>query len=117
MKIVWLTASLILVLGVGLVVHKLTPGALAEHESAASASALFARHCAKCHGKDGRAKGTRARAKRTRNLTDPQWQDRVTDERIFNTINNGKKRMPGFGKKLSESEVDSLVQYVRGLQR
>jgi len=25
--------------------------------------------------------------------------------------------MPAFGKKLSEAEVDSLVQYVRGLKK
>lgn len=117
MRFVRLTASTILVLAIALVAfaHKSTP--TAAPESPASASELYARNCAKCHGKDGRAKGIKARATGTRNLTDPQWQERVSDERIFNTINNGKGKMPGFGKKLSEAEIDSLVQYVRGLKK
>jgi mono/diheme cytochrome c family protein len=119
MKIFSRTVSIIFVFAVALVAvaHNSTPRSAVEHESAASASALFAEHCAKCHGKDGRAKGLKAKATGTRNLTDPQWQDRVSDERIFNAINNGKGRMPGFGKKLSESDVDSLVQYVRSLKK
>jgi mono/diheme cytochrome c family protein len=119
MKFFCLTASTILVLTISLVTiaHKSIPAAMATHESAASASELYARHCSECHGKDGRAKGFKAKAKGTRNLTDPQWQERVSDERIFNTINNGKGHMPAFAKKLSEAEIDSLVQYVRGLKK
>ncbi|MCU1267003.1 MAG: cytochrome c class [Acidobacteria bacterium] len=119
MKIVWLTVSMIFVLAFVLVgvAHNAMPASIDAHETADDSSALFAKHCADCHGKDGRAKGFKAKAKGTRNLTDPQWQDRVSDERIFNAINNGKGRMPAFGKKLSETQVNSLVQYVRGLKR
>ena len=119
MKTVWLMATLVLVLTPALfaVAHTPTPVPVAAPESAASAAELFSRNCAKCHGKDGRARGLKSKLKGTRNLTDPQWQDRVSDERIFNIITNGKGRMPGFGKKLSDAEVDSLVQYVRGLKR
>ena len=53
----------------------------------------------------------------SRNLADAEWQDRVTDERIFNSINNGKGKMPAFGKKLSEADVNSLVNYVRTLKK
>jgi mono/diheme cytochrome c family protein len=119
MRFVWLTTSTILVLAIAVVAiaHKSTPAAMAVLESPASAAELYAKNCSKCHGSDGRAKGLKARATGTRNLTDPQWQERVSDERIFNTINNGKGKMPGFGKKLSEAEIDSLVQYVRGLKK
>lgn len=118
MKTVWLMSALVLVLAPALfvVANSPTPGPVAAPESAASAAGLFSRHCAKCHGRDGRAR-IKNKVKGTRNLTDPQWQDRVSDERIFNVISNGKGRMPGFGKKLSDAEVDSLVQYVRGLRK
>lgn len=118
MKTAWLIATLVLVLTPALfaVAHGPAPGTVAAPESAASAAGLFSRRCAKCHGRDGRAR-IKNKVKGTRNLADPQWQDRVSDERIFNVISNGKGRMPGFGKKLSEAEVDSLVQYVRGLKR
>jgi mono/diheme cytochrome c family protein len=84
---------------------------------ASSAAELFAKHCASCHGKDGQAKTLKARLKHARNLTDGDWQDTVSDERIFNSIARGKGKMPGFSKKLSDSEIDSLVTYVRSLKR
>jgi mono/diheme cytochrome c family protein len=46
----------------------------------------------------------------------PAWQSGVTDERLFNSISNGKGKMPAFGKKFSESEINSLVKYVRTLK-
>ena len=44
-----------------------------------------------------------------RNLTDAEWQDRISEERIFNSIMNGKGKMPSYQKKLSEREIDLLV--------
>ena len=52
-----------------------------------------------------------------RNLSDAAWQDSASDERIFNVINNGKGKMPAFGKKLSEAQVDELLKYVRSLKK
>jgi cytochrome c oxidase cbb3-type subunit 3 len=82
-----------------------------------NAAALFSKNCARCHGRDGRASGLKAKATGARNLTDAKWQDRVSDERIFNSINNGKGKMPAYGKKLSEAEIDALVSYVRTLKK
>src|SRR5437764_1090529 len=52
-----------------------------------------------------------------RDLTDAAWQSDVTDERIFNSISNGKGKMPSFKKKLTTEQIESLVAYVRGLKR
>ena len=82
-----------------------------------NAADLFKKNCARCHGRDGRANGLKAKATGTRNLTAAKWQDRVSDERIFNSISNGKGKMPAYGKKLSEAEIDSLVTYVRSLKK
>ena len=82
-----------------------------------SAAALYSRNCASCHGRDGRAKTLKAKLNHARNLTDSEWQNRVSDERIFNSVMNGKGKMPGYGKKLSETEIDSLVNYVRSLKK
>jgi len=89
----------------------------ASRSSARSAAELYTKNCASCHGKDGRAKTVKAKLNHARDLTDPVWQERATDERLFNTIMNGKQKMPGFSKKLSEQEINSLVTYVRGLKR
>jgi mono/diheme cytochrome c family protein len=85
--------------------------------SARSAAELYAKHCASCHGKDGRAKTFKAKLNHARDLSDQAWQGDASDERIFNAIMNGKRKMPGFSKKLSEPEIDALVSYVRALKR
>ena len=77
----------------------------------------FAKNCATCHGKDGRAKTFKAKFNHARDLTDPQWQSGVTDERIFNSITNGKGKMPSFKRKLTNEQIESLVTYVRGLKK
>lgn len=86
-------------------------------ESSRKAAELYAKSCASCHGKDGRAKSFKGKLAHARNLADPEWQGNVTDERIFNSITGGKRKMPAFGKKLSDAEIDSLVGYVRGLRQ
>jgi mono/diheme cytochrome c family protein len=80
-------------------------------------NSLFAKNCATCHGKDGRAKTFKAKFNHARDLTDPEWQGSVTDERLFNSISNGRGHMPAWSKKLSETEINSLVAYVRQLKK
>ena len=80
------------------------------------AGAIYAGHCATCHGKDGQAKTFKAKFNHTRNLTDAAWQAGVSDEHLYNSISNGKGKMPAFGKKLSAAEINELVAYVRRLK-
>ena len=80
-------------------------------------SVLFEEKCATCHGKDGQAKTFKAKFNHARNLTDAKWQSEVSDERLFNSISNGKAKMPAWGKKFSEAQINSLVAYVRSLKK
>lgn len=89
----------------------------ANHTSSRSAAELYTKHCASCHGKDGQAKTFKAKFNHARDLTDPAWQEDASDERLFNSIMNGKRKMPAFSKKLSEQDINVLVSYVRGLKR
>ena len=82
-----------------------------------TAAELYAKHCASCHGKDGRARTFKAKFNHARDLTDPLWQDEVSDERLFNSIMNGKKKMPSYRKKLAEEQINSLIAYVRTFAR
>jgi len=88
-----------------------------ESPTTDDASTLFGSECATCHGKDGKAKTFKAKFNHARNLTDPTWQVEVTDERLYNSIHNGKGKMPAFGKKLSDAQINSLVAYVRTLKQ
>lgn len=83
------------------------------------ASQTYRRYCVSCHGNDGKAKTSKGKFSHARDLTDAQWQGDVSDERIFNSIMNGRNlrgNMPAFANKLNEKEVDSLVSFVRGLK-
>ena len=81
------------------------------------AATLFAKNCASCHGKDGRAQTFKAKFNHARDRSDAAWQREAGDERVANSITNGRGKMPKFGKKLSPPEIDSLVAYVRGLKK
>jgi mono/diheme cytochrome c family protein len=85
-------------------------------DNARTASQMYRRHCISCHGSDGKAKTSKGRFSHARDLTDAQWQADVSDERIFNSIMNGRNvrgNMPAFSDKLNEREVNSLVSFVR----
>jgi mono/diheme cytochrome c family protein len=93
------------------------PSLSMDAPAAGDARALYDKKCAECHGKDGQSHTFRGKHTHSRDLTDPQWQDQVTDERIYNSISNGKEKMPAFKKKLSEADINSLVTFVRNLKR
>jgi cbb3-type cytochrome c oxidase subunit III len=94
-----------------------SPTANAGAFPAVNAAQLYAKQCASCHGKDGQAKTIKGKLKHARNLTDAVWQEKVSDERIFNSIMNGKEKMPAYGKKLSQEQIEALATYVRALKK
>ena len=96
---------------------KTQAGVAESFATLSDAKSTYDAKCAKCHGKDGRGKTMRGRLAHARDLTIAQWQNDVTDERLFNSISNGRGKMPGFKKQLSEPDIDALVSYVRGLKR
>jgi mono/diheme cytochrome c family protein len=83
------------------------------------ATQTYRRYCVSCHGADGKAKTSKGKYSHARDLTDAEWHANVSDERIFNSIMNGRNQrgnMPSFANKLNEKEVNSLVSFVRGLK-
>ena len=95
--------------------HSIKP--MSPEQANVDAKGLFTKECATCHGKDGQAKTFKAKFNHARNLTDAKWQAEVTDERLVNSIHNGKGKMPAFGKKLSDSQINALVAFVRTLKQ
>jgi len=75
---------------------------------------LFAQHCARCHGPDG--KGLKE-VPGVRDLTDLNLMGLLTDERIKLTIRMGKPpTMPAFSH-FAEPSLKVLVAYVRQLSQ
>ena len=88
----------------------------ANSSNVRTAPQLYRKYCVSCHGRDGRAKTSKGKFSHARDLTDAQWQDEVTDERIFNSIMNGRSvrgNMPLFSNKIDQKEAESLVNFVR----
>lgn len=93
-------------------------GAQGHGQTPINPAVTYARNCATCHGKDGRASTFKSKHhEHARDLTDSRWQEDATDERIFNSISNGKGKMPAFKRKLTNEQIESLVSYVRGLKK
>ena len=113
--IVYLVLLIISIIGLSLAVT------ISRDVSASSAggdaASVYSSKCASCHGRDGRAKSMHSKHEHARDLTSAEWQDSVSDERIYNSISNGKGKMPAFKKKLSDAQIDELVNYVRRLRK
>lgn len=77
---------------------------------------LFKQKCAKCHGQDG-AGNNYGQIVGATNLTQSEWQLRVDDKRLLNSIKHGRGQMPAFGEKLTEDQIASLALYVRTLAK
>jgi mono/diheme cytochrome c family protein len=119
MNLIWTLSAAISLLGAGGFTYPHSSESLSR-PSARSAVQIYTKYCVECHGSDGQAKTRKAKFNHARNIADPAWQDGVSDERIFNSIMNGRNvlgAMPAFKKKISEEEVDSLVTFVRGLKK
>ncbi len=67
--------------------------------------------CAQCHGPKGEG-GVGP------SLSDPKFQDKYTDQQVFDTINNGHKAtsMIAWGEVLSSEQIEQLVDYIRQLR-
>lgn len=75
----------------------------------------FVRHCARCHGADG--KGV-AKMQPIPDFSDSAWQNARTDAQIRRTIQMGiAPRMPAYGRRFMEPTQASLVGAIRRLAR
>jgi mono/diheme cytochrome c family protein len=82
---------------------------------------LFNRNCARCHGADGRSDTPQGKLFLAPDFTDQEWwskNSRITNTKALRSvIVRGKAAMPAFGKKLSRSEIDLLLERVRSFRK
>lgn len=72
----------------------------------------WSQNCTQCHGQLGRGDGPRGPMLKATNLSDPEWQAKVTDEQIAATIKLGRGAMPAFSQ-LPDVTIANLVKLVR----
>ena len=87
-------------------------------ESLAVGQKIYSKTCAMCHGKSGDADGPAVIELNIHpaKLSDPQLGTE-SDGSLFWKITTGKKPMPAFGKRISETDRWNLVNYIRTLPK
>lgn len=83
--------------------------------------AVYERHCATCHGAEGRADGPGAAALPIKPppFTDGRLLNPLTDEFLATVIRDGAAavglapQMPAFGRLLTEREIRDVIAYIR----
>ena len=84
--------------------------------AADSGAQLFGSKCAMCHGKEGAANTPMAKNMKLKPLSSPEVQ-KASDAELKTTIEKGKGKMPAYGSKLSSTQIDELVKYIRSLKK
>ena len=87
-------------------------------DSIAAGQKIYSKTCAMCHGKGGDADGPAVIELNIHpaKLSDPKLANE-SDGSLFWKITTGKKPMPAYGKRLSETDRWNLVNYVRTLSK
>jgi mono/diheme cytochrome c family protein len=87
-------------------------------ESVAAGQKIYSKTCAMCHGKSGDADGPAVIELNIHpaKLSDPNLATE-SDGSLFWKMTTGRKPMPAYGKRLSETDRWNLVNYVRTLPK
>ena len=92
-----------------------------EKPSRTKGRALYKGRCILCHGVEGDGKGKLAKIIKTPPPFNFQYS-RLPDNMIQDIVSKGgaavgrSPKMPSFGAELSESDIDSLIMYIKGFR-
>lgn len=78
---------------------------------------LYAAYCARCHGEKGEGNPRAAKRQPSLDLLASSMVRRGDRALIHDRIAKGKGPMPGFARRLSPGEIESLVDFTIELQR
>ena len=90
----------------------------ATQDSIGAGQKIYSKTCAMCHGKTGDADGPAVIELNIHpaKLSDPKLATE-SDGSLFWKITTGKKPMPAYGKRISETDRWNLVNYIRTLPK
>lgn len=106
--------------GLGLVFGLTADAQAADVEAG---KARYGALCASCHGPTGKGDGPAGGAlnPKPRDLSDPAWQAKVSDEHIRKVTKQGgpavglSPLMPPLGAGMSDADLDNVVAFIRSL--
>ena len=96
--------------------------AFAGASRAAEVKENWEKHCAKCHGADGKGQTKMGRQSGAKDYTDPKVQAEMKDDNALKVIkegivDKGKKKMDPYKDKLSDEEIKALIAYIRAFKK
>ena len=88
----------------------------------ADATENWGKHCASCHGKDGKGETKAGKKAGVKDQTDAAYHSNLTDDKMFKSIKEGlkdgeKEKMKPYAEKLSDDEIKALVAKVRSFKK
>jgi mono/diheme cytochrome c family protein len=80
--------------------------------------AVWDKHCASCHGKDGKGDTKMGKKSGVKDYTDPKVQAEMNDEKALRAlkeglVENGKEKMKSYSDKITEAEMKAVIAYMR----
>ena len=83
------------------------------------AQAIWDKQCKKCHGADGSGDTPLGKKLEIGDYTDAATLAEESDEDLFNMTKDGVEgtKMKGYGDKLSDDEIHSLVALIRSMAK
>ena len=114
--IVGIVSSLVLisVVGPSAIVAQAEPGS--RNGDDVRGKIVFARHCAGCHGPEGKGDGYMMLGPDPANLTKRSTAQK-SDTTLLQTIHEGKPNMPSWKLRLSEEDSHAVLAYIRTLAK
>ncbi len=97
--------------------------AMINHAHAAAPADNWEKHCAGCHGADGKAQTRIGRKAGAKDLTDKANQAKISDADIFKLVKGGRvnakgeEKMEAFGDRLTDPEITAIIQFVRNFAK
>ena len=91
--------------------------------ASADAAASWDKHCASCHGKDGKGKTKMGEKLKVRDLTDAAVKAKLNKTNVTDSMKKGVKEpgsdklvMKSYSDKLTDAEIQELTDYTLGLK-
>ena len=89
--------------------------------SAADAKPNWEKHCAKCHGADGKGETKLGKKAEVKDMTTPQYHAELNDDKAFKSVKEGIKEGEKIRMKpaegLSDDEIKALIAHVRAFKK
>lgn len=97
-------------------------GATNDEDAQKAMLANWDRHCASCHGKDGKGNTRMGQRAGVKDYTDPKVVAKMKDEEAFKNVKeglqvDGKFVMKPFDQKLKDEEIKALIAHIRSFAK